>query len=106
MINLNEIPKESGIYKIVNTINGKRYVGSGINLYKRIQQHLYGFKNGTHSNQHLLSAWNKYGADSFIVKYALYPENRILVYEQHCLDTRNNPNSIIVTLLQRNRLTF
>ena len=33
-----------GIYKIVNTVNGKCYIGSAVNLDKRIYEHKYHLK--------------------------------------------------------------
>lgn len=56
------------IYKIINTINGKFYVGSSIDTRKRFKQHKYGLKAGTHRNCHLQNAWNKYGPDAFVFK--------------------------------------
>jgi len=54
-----------GIYKIVNKINNKIYIGSATDLKRRWREHKYKLKKGTHSNKHLLSAWNKYGEDNF-----------------------------------------
>lgn len=55
----------TGIYKIVNKINGKHYVGSSINIDKRWSGHRYLLINNKHENQHLQNAWNKYGEDTF-----------------------------------------
>ena len=41
-INLTSIPNCCGIYKFTNIITGKVYIGSAINLRKRIQ--IKGFK--------------------------------------------------------------
>lgn len=56
---------KSGIYLIINTITGKLYVGSSINLYKRRYEHSLHLENGTHKNNHLQLSWNKYGSDVF-----------------------------------------
>ena len=55
----------TGIYKILNKINNKVYIGSAINIGKRWQDQRWHLKNNIHHNSHLQSAWNKYGEDSF-----------------------------------------
>lgn len=59
----------SGIYIILNTINNKWYVGSGKDLglwYKgRWYYHKQKLNTNRHFNQHLQSAWNKYGETCF-----------------------------------------
>lgn len=55
----------SGIYAIINLINGKLYIGQSNNIQKRIRNHLILLRNGNHYNGHLQSAWNKYGEDNF-----------------------------------------
>lgn len=54
-----------GVYKILNTINGKFYIGSSINIEKRFKQHRAELNKGTHNNKYLQNAWNKYGANNF-----------------------------------------
>ena len=54
----------SGIYKIENTVNGKLYIGSAINIALRFNVHKCNFKRGKNST-HLQRAWNKYGDDVF-----------------------------------------
>lgn len=58
--------KICGIYKILNIINNKIYIGSSKELYTRIKRHKYQLKNNIHGNFHLQNAWNKYGEKSFI----------------------------------------
>jgi group I intron endonuclease len=60
------IPKISGIYKIINKINGKYYVGSAINFAKRWREHRRKLNKNIHHNLHLQSAWNKYGEVNFL----------------------------------------
>lgn len=54
-----------GIYLIINLINGKRYVGSSKDLYKRLYQHIWHLDNNKHENSYLQRSWFKYGKDSF-----------------------------------------
>lgn len=60
--------KTSGIYKIINNVNGKYYIGSSRNIEGskgRWGTHKYMLKYNKHFNQHLQNAWNLYGPDSF-----------------------------------------
>jgi group I intron endonuclease len=77
----------SGIYKIVNLITGKYYVGSTKSFETRKTCHFSRLRNNNHTNKHLQNAYNKYGADNFkfeIVEYV--EENLLLDIEQSYLD--------------------
>ena len=53
------------IYKIVNKINSHFYIGSTINIKKRIASHKKGLRKGNHHCIFLQRAYNLYGEDSF-----------------------------------------
>lgn len=55
-----------GIYKIINVVNNKFYVGSAVNFAKRKTKHWSLLRGCRHPNKHLQAAWNKYGEQSFI----------------------------------------
>lgn len=55
----------TGVYEIVNIINGKRYIGSNVNINKRFKTHKRQLKKGTHHSILLQRAYNKYGTDYF-----------------------------------------
>lgn len=55
-----------GVYKIENTVSGKFYIGSSVNMQKRWHNHLYALRRGLHPNRHLQNAWKKYGNESFL----------------------------------------
>ena len=55
-----------GIYKIINVVNNKFYVGSAVNFSKRKTRHWWALRSQRHANKHLQSAWNKYGEQSFV----------------------------------------
>lgn len=56
-----------GIYKIVNIVNNKIYVGSTLKSFKnRFKTHIKLLKKNQHENSILQNAWNKYGENSFI----------------------------------------
>lgn len=79
--------KKSGIYKILNTVNGKFYVGSAKSIYNRIHLHKSKILNGSHPNKHLLSSINKYGIDNFQIEIlALCPIEYLIKLEQWFID--------------------
>jgi group I intron endonuclease len=55
-----------GIYKIINVINNKFYVGSAVDLKRRKTRHFSELRNGKHNNKHLQAAWVKYGEQAFV----------------------------------------
>lgn len=57
--------KVSGVYKIINLINGKFYIGSTKNLYKRSREHYSKLISGNHPNIKLLNSIKKYGINNF-----------------------------------------
>lgn len=54
-----------GIYKIINKINNKYYVGGSINIKERWISHKCYLNKKKHKNKHLESAWHKYGKHNF-----------------------------------------
>ena len=79
----------SGIYEIVNTINGKSYLGSAGYLPRRRAQHWHLLRSGKHHTRYLQHAWNFYGEDAFPFRPVLFCEkSELLRYEQELLDRR------------------
>ena len=56
---------EQVIYKIINVVNNKFYVGSTTNKKVRFRQHRNLLRGNRHHCKHLQAAWNKYGEDKF-----------------------------------------
>ena len=54
-----------GIYIIINKCNGKYYIGSSKDIYKRWNSHISDLRRKEHCNKHLQSAFNKYGEENF-----------------------------------------
>lgn len=54
-----------GVYEIKNIKNGKRYIGSSKDIYRRWLDHQSALKRNGHHSSHLQSSWNKYGEDVF-----------------------------------------
>lgn len=77
----------AGVYEIVNTANGRRYIGSSANIAARFKTHRYELSRGEHHSAKLQRSWNKHGADAFSFRTLLVcsPEDS-LFFEQRCLD--------------------
>lgn len=76
----------SGVYQIYNPINNKRYIGSSINVERRLKEHLRNLKKNTHCNVHLQSAYNKY---KDVLQFQFLEEcepDECLIFEQYYLD--------------------
>jgi group I intron endonuclease len=77
----------SGIYEIINNINGKKYIGSALDLNKRSRVHKLKLQNGKHHASYLQRSWNKYGENSFSFNILLYCDKQSLItYEQIAID--------------------
>ncbi len=57
--------KITGIYKILNIITNKSYIGQSLDVKDRIRRHKYNLNRGKHSNPHLQKSYIKYGTDNF-----------------------------------------
>lgn len=84
---MNKILFKSGVYEIVNVINGHRYIGGSVDLQSRRGSHFSSLRRNDHRNAILQKAFNKYGESSLLFRVLIYcdPDN-VLLYEQKCLD--------------------
>ena len=80
--------KISGIYKILNVITQKYYIGSSITIYSRWNEHRSGLNRNKHGNKRLQNSWNKHSsaAFEFIILEECLPSD-VLIREQHYLNT-------------------
>jgi group I intron endonuclease len=79
--------KVSGIYKIVNKINGKYYVGSSKEIFERWNSHLRSLEKGQHHSNYLQKAWNKYKSINFTFEIIeLISDEKLKEVEQVYLD--------------------
>ena len=85
--------KSKGVYRIVNNINGKVYIGSTGSkggFKKRWSYHLTDLRQNKHHSRHLQRAWNKYGEESFVFEILEmiedFTKETLLIREQYYLD--------------------
>ena len=78
---------KSGIYQILNTVNGKRYIGSSVRITGRFYIHKCKLKQNYHTNKKLQNAYNKYGKESFVYSVLEFcKENHLIEKEQKYLN--------------------
>lgn len=81
---------KSGIYKILNKVNDKFYIGSSNNLLHRKSTHFYDLRNNKHRNIHLQRSYNKYNEDDF--EFSIIEEcevDDLIKREQYYIDNLN-----------------
>ena len=74
-----------GIYKIVNKINHKFYIGSTCSLNHRKISHFCELRKNNHANSYLQNAFNKYKENNFefiLIETFKFPDN----YDRKCLN--------------------
>lgn len=78
----------SGIYAITNKANGKRYVGSAVNIKSRWKTHQSCLNRGKHHSPKLQNSWLKNGEDAFSFDVLEYvPDREMLIQcEQAWID--------------------
>lgn len=64
---IQDIPKQAGIYQIKNVLNGHSYIGSTNNFYDRLIQHRSHLRKQKHHSIALQRAYDKYGEYNFEV---------------------------------------
>jgi group I intron endonuclease len=66
-----QLPASAGVYAIVNSTNGHRYVGQAVNIRERIATHVRDLDAGkerTNADMLLQGAWLEFGRDVFFVR--------------------------------------
>ena len=86
---------KSGVYQILNTANGNRYVGSSKDLDYRLYTHKRLLQDGNHHNRNLQAAWDEFGEDSFefsVLEYCAI--EKLIEREQSYLPTEKTPEAL------------
>lgn len=73
-----------GIYRIVNKIDNKVYIGSSLSISKRKYKHFWLLRNDKHDNNHLQNSFNKFGESNFIFEILEFcPTTDLIERENH-----------------------
>lgn len=82
------------VYRIINTLNNKVYIGSTIDSERRESEHFSQLENGVHINIHLQRAYDKYGKNAFIfdVIESDLCDSELIKKEQHYINLFNSSN--------------
>ena len=86
---LTEHKHASGVYIIRNSVNGKVYVGSAANFWKRYQKHANNLKNQNHHCAPLQRFAAKYGADKLrfeVLELTQLEKQALIECEQKWID--------------------
>lgn len=105
-ITCDESCRMPGIYGILNTQNGKIYVGSSINsMSRRWHLHESRLKSGGHSNPHLVASYEKYGPGSFkyIVLEMVDDLDKITEREQWWIDKMRDVSPGVYNMMPAER---
>jgi len=87
-----------GVYILTNNINGKRYVGSSINLRKRLYSYFETKINTLKGVSIIFNALIKYGYSNFSLTVILIPnatKESVLALEQYVIDILNPEYNIL-----------
>ena len=77
----------SCVYKILNKVNSRSYIGSSVYFPQRKATHLSKLRKNIHPNNHLQNSFNKYGEDNFefVILETCLKEN-LIEREQYYID--------------------
>lgn len=78
-----------GVYKILNEINGKFYIGSSKNIKKRWTIHKRQLNAARHHNLYLQRSWTKYGGENF--SFSILEETSELFLREEALINELKP---------------
>lgn len=57
--------RNSGVYQLLNTVNGRCYIGEAHWMFYRVHTHCLALDSGKHSKADLQRDWVRYGGDAF-----------------------------------------
>jgi hypothetical protein len=66
-----------GIYKIMNTLNGKQFIASSRNLQGQMNRDRFQLKTGLHINRELQKEFTESGEEKFVFEIVDYLEPKI-----------------------------
>lgn len=80
---------KSVIYKILNVVTNKFYVGSAVDFKNRCRIHRHHLNKNTHHSHYLQNSWNKYGEQNFEFQILeiIDDKTKLVEIEQYYIDT-------------------
>lgn len=82
-----------GVYEIVNISNGKRYVGSSVDIERRWAGHRHRLRKNISTSHALKAAWAKYGEENFVFRILeLCDVESLIQCEQKHIDQKSEYN--------------
>ena len=92
-----------GIYEIISKVNGRKYIGSSDNIYRRWRIHKHTLLRGVHHSVILQRHVNKYGIGDLIFSILEECEIGSLVMKEQSYIDNNNPYFNIRKIADSNR---
>lgn len=90
---------KGGIYRIINLVTEKYYIGSAINFSNRKKHHFYHLRNGIHHNPHLQNSFKKYGEKIFVFDIIEYcGKEKLIEREQFWIDSYKTRGEILYNI--------
>ena len=71
-MNFSKFENKPGIYKIVNTINNRVYIGQSKKIRNRLKTHYKQLIENKHYNSDLQMSWNRYKEEQFSFELCCY----------------------------------
>lgn len=78
-----DIYKKSGVYIIKNNINERVYVGSSVNLYKRLNAHTNNLINKKHANAAMMNFVKKHGHECLTFEVIEFCDRSVLIEKEN-----------------------
>lgn len=85
--------KASGLYRIRNTINGRKYLGTASVFRGRFGDHVAKLRKGVHFNWRLQEDFDRYGEDAFLFEIVaiIQDEKERVAFEQEAIGRAFGP---------------
>ncbi|MFK7916096.1 MAG: GIY-YIG nuclease family protein [Pseudomonadales bacterium] len=90
-------PREMGLYAIRNTVSGKLFVGTSVDLRARFNRHRMNLKFGTEDHPALQQDWNALGSEAFVFEVLEHLEP----LEEAGYDAREDLKELKILWLER-----